>query len=419
MANDKLFIPNKIKVGYQERSDTYTKMLAYVIYYDLKGKLCKETSWRGWIQGEDVYQKEYVQGKGYVGTEVLVRKALPIDDYENLPTEGFVLNKRAGGYSSGWNHRQMKCRVFDPRGFEFEIGIENLLFILQETNSYKGKGLEGEFVYAWQGADLILLPCGCEDYKSSREFTDLKTMKVPMKELKEGNTYLAKNTNEVIYLGKFEFINWPRWKHEFGVTKEHMFYDTKTQQLLPMKCANLAKTVSTVMASNYADLVEQLQQSGMILPFEIVIESVELPEVTKYSRSYYERGTTQNILKDVFIDNLDGTYTECYIEGGFDSDILFPQPFYGGRNHYNRYDNTVVATEDQRKQKHDLYPAYYHVRTHRNWRITGNELKELKANEQYGDTYYTKYAQGDMYDKKYVTINLKFYNDKLKNLADV
>ena len=43
-----IFVPNKIHVGYQERSDTYTGRLAYVIYTDEKGKLRKENSWNGW-----------------------------------------------------------------------------------------------------------------------------------------------------------------------------------------------------------------------------------------------------------------------------------------------------------------------------------------------------------------------------------
>ena len=49
MANDhehqqQLMIPDRIKVGYQKRDDTYTKRLAYVIYYDHKGVLRKEKS---------------------------------------------------------------------------------------------------------------------------------------------------------------------------------------------------------------------------------------------------------------------------------------------------------------------------------------------------------------------------------------
>lgn len=42
------FIPKRINVGYQERQGTYTGKLAYIIYFDEKGKLRKETSWNGW-----------------------------------------------------------------------------------------------------------------------------------------------------------------------------------------------------------------------------------------------------------------------------------------------------------------------------------------------------------------------------------
>lgn len=38
--NDKIFIPKKCKVGFQPRTDTYTKKLGYVIYND--GKIWKQ-----------------------------------------------------------------------------------------------------------------------------------------------------------------------------------------------------------------------------------------------------------------------------------------------------------------------------------------------------------------------------------------
>lgn len=34
--NTSIYIPKKIRVGYNKRGDTYTKKLAYVIYYDEK-----------------------------------------------------------------------------------------------------------------------------------------------------------------------------------------------------------------------------------------------------------------------------------------------------------------------------------------------------------------------------------------------
>ena len=49
---DHYFIPRTIKVGYQERSDTYTGRLAYVIYYDQKNSLRKENSWKGWCNSK-------------------------------------------------------------------------------------------------------------------------------------------------------------------------------------------------------------------------------------------------------------------------------------------------------------------------------------------------------------------------------
>lgn len=80
-----IFLPKKIKVGYRTREDTYTGRLAYVIYYDAKGKLRKETSWQTWRSST---------GYGYEGKPVKESH-----EFENVPTEGFVLNKKAGGIS--------------------------------------------------------------------------------------------------------------------------------------------------------------------------------------------------------------------------------------------------------------------------------------------------------------------------------
>ena len=69
--NSSIFVPKTINVGYQNRSGTYTGKLAYVIYYDEKGKLRKEASWNSWRDDK-----------------------IPNDEFDNIPTEGFVLNKK-------------------------------------------------------------------------------------------------------------------------------------------------------------------------------------------------------------------------------------------------------------------------------------------------------------------------------------
>jgi len=181
-----LFIPKIIKVGYQNREGTYTGKLAYIIYYDEKQKVRKEGSWESWRH-----------------------KTIEPDDFENIPTQGFVLNKKAGGYISHWNMRQTYCRVYDPRGFEFEITIQNLLFILENTNSIKGKGLEGEFVYSWSGPDIVLLPVNSIDYKHSNEYSTLRFNNtfIKAKDLQVQYVYQDKHLNEYIYLGKHDYYN--------------------------------------------------------------------------------------------------------------------------------------------------------------------------------------------------------------------
>ena len=177
-----IYIPKKIKVGYQNRSDTYTKKLAYVIYYDEKGKLRKEKSWNGW-------RNEKIEP----------------DDFNNEPTRGFVLNKKVGDYSGDWgNHRQAYCRIYDPRGFEFEITINNLLYILENSDCLKGKGLDGEFVYGWDGKDLILIPVDSPDYKEIKTRTDKiqNGKRFKGKDLIIGATYLTKNNQKWIYMGR-------------------------------------------------------------------------------------------------------------------------------------------------------------------------------------------------------------------------
>lgn len=181
-----IFIPKTINVGYQNRSGTYTGKLAYVIYYDERGKLRKEASWNSWRD-----------------------EKIPNEKFDNVPTTGFVLNKKVGDYSSGWDHRQAYCRVYDPRNFEFEITIENLLYILENANSIKGKGLEGEFVYGWDGKDLVLMPVESPDYKQISEYNKIvhNNESIKAKDLIIGAIYLTKDNEKWIYVGRFDYYD--------------------------------------------------------------------------------------------------------------------------------------------------------------------------------------------------------------------
>lgn len=240
-----LLIPDRINVGFQKRHDTYTGQLAYVIYYDQKGVLRKEKSWQTW-RDEKIDPAEY----------------------KNEPTEGFVLNKGVGGarQSYGWNTRNEYIRVYDPRNFEFEISVANLLFILRECDCSKGKGLEGKFVYAWEGTELVLLPVISQDYQNSKNYTALQTQSVKSKDLVPGATYQTKKQQMLVFLGRFDwhFMLKPSWRNynatEYdkkdlaaaGIVKKYIFWDEKVAIAAAQYKANQAKLKQKAEAKQQA-----------------------------------------------------------------------------------------------------------------------------------------------------------------------
>lgn len=282
----KLIIPKKCKAGFNLRQDTYSGKLAYVIYND--GKVWrKENSWESWREKEateeerqkvlenydknfheknpQYYKKansfeeipQYNRGKISNGVE-------PIE-FDNIPTEGFVLNKKVGGYSNDWgSFRQAYTRVYDPRGFEFEITLPNLLFILQESNSIKGKGLEGEFVYSWDGKDLVLLPVGCPDYKKCVEYTDMQSNKVSAKTLIKGASYMTKKVETLIYMGRFDWYEYLYSRRNYdgkktlNHSKKHIFVNKDGVFSSYSSISHLSNAVSENPIDNYAELMENL-----------------------------------------------------------------------------------------------------------------------------------------------------------------
>lgn len=234
-----IFIPKQIKVGFQNREDTYTKKLAYIIYYDEKKKLRKETSWNNW-------RDDKIEPK----------------DFENVPMEGFVLNKKVGDYCSDWNHRQAYVRVYDPRDFEFEITIENLLYILENASSIKGKGLEGQFIYGWDGKDLILMPVEAPDYKGIIEYNKIvfENKSIRAKDLIIGATYKTKKDDNLIYLGKYNYYGY----NGEDKGKYFWFYDREASycNFIEMKTISKNKFINVVDSNccrDYAELFDKLE----------------------------------------------------------------------------------------------------------------------------------------------------------------
>ena len=204
-----LYIPKTLKIGFQERKDTFTGKLAYVIYYDDKKKLRKETSWNSWRD-----------------------KTIDTMEIPNDPTDGFTMNKGFTRYSD-WGSGRAVIRMWDQRDFEFEIGLDNLVGILMHSDVSK-REIGEKCVFAWKGSELILLPVNTEEYQSSIKYTQKQGNRVSAKDLVPGYTYVPKKqTIPHIYLGRFAqykeeggsyYNNEPR--EQIGGAKKHWFQPT-------------------------------------------------------------------------------------------------------------------------------------------------------------------------------------------------
>lgn len=268
-----LTIPPQINVGFQNRSDTYTGKLAYVVYTDSKGVMRKESSWQNWRD-----------------------KTIPPLVFNNIPTSGFVLNKKVGDYSSRWGGRRASTRVYDPRDFEFEISVDNLLFILEETSAIKGKGLEGEFVYAWDGKDLVLLPASSQENKASTAFCELQTQKVTKKEMKEGFVYLDKKEQQVMYLGRLDYYEIVEnsadniRRKRIKCNKKHIFVsvDGKSNYSVRTGFTDIAKRLSDDVSPLYANEFDIYKKSkNGSRPVELVGVLQKKQPGSYYNGSYY------------------------------------------------------------------------------------------------------------------------------------
>lgn len=386
-----LYIPKKCKVGLQEREGTYTGKLGYVIYHD--GKVWrKETSWEGWRHKEGQQMNRW-DSKTRESSVVELTGVEPIE-FDNVPTEGFVLNKKAGGYSSGWNHRQTYCRVYDPRGFEFEITIPNLLYILQECSAYKGKGLEGEFVYSWEGKDLVLLPVSSPDYKECEKFTALQSQKVGKKNMVEGCTYLTSRMEKLVYLGqhnitedtyynRVELENDRNYNCSFA--KKHVFayiseidpeddfededYETpKTSYMFLSGFTKIKEKVSDEIVPNFAEYIDDLQKSEYYsLADHLIVDKIPKNSLRSnvfrydWNQTIYKIGdiTNKNDLKSLERRMNKSTLDPTKWDVSIPKQVKRTTSYWAGDYYDTKYDLEGTFTKDEVKENYGMLVRVY------------------------------------------------------------
>lgn len=165
--------------------------VAFVSYYDEKGKFRHETSFNNWIS-----------------------KDIPTEEHKNVPTKGFKIFKQANRYS--WNHfcsyRNVSVEIQDPRGWVFEISHDNLAWIIDNCNIIKGD-IEGEFVYGWDGKDRVLIPCASDTYKDNVKYSNIITSQsyIRPKDLLLWHVYKSRQGEKMMFVGRHTVYEKDSW----------------------------------------------------------------------------------------------------------------------------------------------------------------------------------------------------------------
>lgn len=348
-----LYIPKRIKVGYQKREDTYTKKLAYIIYFDDKNVLRKETSWQSWRDSK-----------------------IEPEEFDNIPQDGFILNKSIQRYR--WSHfgtDRNYIRIYDPRGIEFEITPDNLLGILMTTNCNK-RELEGKFVYAWSGKDLVLLPTDCEEYRASVSYTKLQAGKVGAKDLVAGCAYKTKRDGNVIYVGKYEWFKLDLYNQNNSRTgkKYYIFYqEDKNDQnhgfIVKSGLEFLSEKINDDIVYNFADIVEKFSKD----PHSQQIKSVKLVPTTfdptikpEYNYHIYLKRDTY------FLDDGDN-FIQIHVQGKDDYNYTTNQRVNG-----YKYTTYFTFSKKEFKKVEQNKDCYYNTKT-----LSEKDMNDLKLHDLY------------------------------------
>ncbi|WP_253721064.1 hypothetical protein [Brevibacillus brevis] len=251
--------------------------------------------------------------------------------------------------------------------------MPNLLYILENTNSIKGKGLEGDFVYGWDGTELVLIPTSSPDYADISELNKLRHEKPKFigKELIIGATYKSNDNVNLIYLGRFYEAN-----GENKESKAYFFYNTSGKyskiQHYKSLTSNILDIVDDKCVDNYSNLIDEL----------------------KKSRYYSERDPNKDEYVNYTLDEFKNGFSSSYYGDPFYTDegeklFVSKHRNYGWHNNYN--------------DKYDVYDSY---RNRKNEQILTKMTLETIFTK-YKPKYLITYKSNGELIKKWRNINDK------------
>lgn len=278
--------PPKIEVGYQQYNNPLPQ--AYVTFIDEKGKFRKEKSWNNWRS-----------------------QTIPPNTFDNTPTSGFTVLGSAG--NTRFSERQAYVTVRDPRGFIIELKLDVFLNILATDGCNKNQ-IDGDYVYAWHGAELHLISTKNPQYndiiqESDSLYNPKKTpRKPPVKrpKLETGHIYQSDDNQTLfIYMGKHTVYS------ELGVAqkaKKHVIVylsaiDTINPYVRPKHAARIDfNSAFTPVKANPTIMTEAVNIMSNYYTVKKEHHFVEITDINKL---------INHVLETLKAQPMTASYTQC------------------------------------------------------------------------------------------------------------
>lgn len=189
--------------------------------------------------------------------------------FTNDAIMGFKMVKSIQRY--GWNGGNVVVRILDPRGFEMEITVANLLAIMEENVIAQGE-IQTPCLWGRDGGKNYLIPTDSQIYRDAVAHTELKKQnvkKIPTNELKIGDTIRRTDGSLALYGGCHQ-----------GIDLNGVNYNSRSYHLYREIYMN--RPASYVSRSVSSPAVEVVSSQDM--DFETFLAGATLPQCFKLGR---------------------------------------------------------------------------------------------------------------------------------------
>lgn len=139
----------------------------------------------------------WVGFQGYKSRETLKTHVI-----QNKPITGFKISSPFEKDGNLWESSNEVWRIEDPRGFELEITLTNIVEIMSNTTIHKGEIL-CPCVWVRHHSDNFLISTNSEIYQKAIKHTKTLKQNISTKSLKPGNVVKLHNGVKGVYLGAY------------------------------------------------------------------------------------------------------------------------------------------------------------------------------------------------------------------------